>query len=364
MNIPYRPLTPYRKITPSIALQILFGIFIGLLLGLCMNYEVESDVQMHIRTMSHRSVHDPNKLFYLRCVVMLTPGLKKPEQFMKSVKDGWGSMCNQTFFYTNDLKLYKRSKDPFIIHVDVRDDGYSWEFYRSVLEHANRMPALWTLVSDEQLFVVVNNLRKILLELNDEQPVMIGRVTQSNSVLSWLFPSAYGNRINHQAGVVMSQQAVQAMITCTGYFYLCSSEKALIECAKAMKVTVIDPVDEEGQHLFHSKGMMSLIPDSLSNRSVNIEEAEGVAGCCSDHSITFASTSYKEMRVAYYITQKMAVFGSNGVETYTTTTTMKTTSKAMKRPQKSKPGAKKSEKKVEKLKNNTKTLKSNVTISV
>lgn len=339
-----------KLVRRSPLIQIVFGVLIGYSFTSTFRWEESvHDVADKILTVV-KSHNDSNPIpdFFLRCIVMIERKAQKPTSFVDALHDGWTKRCNETIFYTNSKNVAKVVKDHNVVLIDSPLGPFHWQFYKAVVDHAAKTPVSWTLVGDEMLYVMVENLRKSLADMEPSKPIVVGRVMESSSVLSAFFPLINWRSVSVEAGVVFSNGAIDSMIRdcSTGFLDPRSSGRALFSCAQSMGVQLVDPVDEDGSHLFHDRNMKSLIGKKYPDR----HEGHGDRSCCSEHAATFGGMSYKEQRVAEYANYHVRVFGNEGTHEYVPTTTIKPTTKAtLKKVDPIKP----EEKKVEPSKNET-----------
>ncbi|GMS87967.1 hypothetical protein PENTCL1PPCAC_10142 [Pristionchus entomophagus] len=349
-----RGLTKLIRRSPFI--QIVFGVIVGYSLTTSFRWEESvHDVADKILTVV-KSHNDSNPIpdFFLRCVVMIERKAQKPASFADALHDGWTKRCNETIFYTNSKNVAKVVKDHNVVLIDSPLGPFHWQFYKAVVDHAAKTPVSWTLVGDEMLFVSVENLRKSLADMEPSKPIVVGRIMESrypdliSSLVASFFPLINWRSVSVEAGIVFSNGAIDSMIRdCNGGFFdPRSTGRALFSCAQSMGVQLVDPVDEDGAHLFHDHNMKSLI----GKKYPDTHEGHGKSSCCSEHAATFGGMSYKEQRVAEYANYHVRVFGNEGIHEYVPTTTVKPTTKAAPKKVESK---KPEEKKVELPKNAT-----------
>ncbi|KAF8359460.1 hypothetical protein PRIPAC_94455 [Pristionchus pacificus] len=321
-------------------IQIVFGVLVGYSLTSTFRWEESvHDVADKILTVvkSHND-SSPIPDFFLRCVVMIERKTQKPTSFTSALAEGWTRRCNETIFYTNSKNVAKVVKDLNVVLIDSPLGPFHWQFYKAVVDHAAKTPVSWTLVADEMLFVMVENLRKSLADMEPTKPIVVGRIMESrypdliSSLMASFFPLINWRSVSVEAGVVFSNGAVDAMVRNwdTGFLDPRSTGRALFSCAQSMGVQLVDPVDEDGSHLFHDKNMKSLIGKKYPDR----HEGHGEKSCCSEHAATFGGMSYKEQRVAEYANYHVRVFGNEGTHEYVPTTTVKPTTKAAASPKK------------------------------
>ncbi|KAK6741117.1 hypothetical protein RB195_009148 [Necator americanus] len=299
-----------RRVLKEVLLPILVGISIGYVLGLIISFE-ETDSIEHLVQIEHDVPE--TTLFFLRCVILVHPEAKRPLNFMTAIRDTYGSICNQTIYYTNSKEMKKKAGDQYVVVVDSNSNGFYWNYFKTVVEMSSEVPAQWTYVGDEQGSLSVENLRRLVRTVNHRKPIIFGRIFVQKSFLYYIFPFLHPERISLQSGIVLSTSAIKNLSQCKGYFLPRATESTLFACAKETGIQTIDPVDEDGMHLFHEKDMKTLIPEAY-GPSHQHGDVKSAAGCCSDHAISFGQMSFKDIRLADFASLHWRVFGMGGFE--------------------------------------------------
>ncbi|CAJ0581121.1 unnamed protein product, partial [Mesorhabditis spiculigera] len=296
-----RPPALRRSPAIWIAAHLLLGCIVGYFIGSAFN-GYEEDVESH-----HQPFSDPSNAT-LRCIILLDYTTPKKNLFIEAILDTWGSECNETIFYSSDpAELQGQVPKATIKGLYSGFGAYLWSHYLGVLENLDLNPYDWTLVADERLFTVIPNLRKIIGQMDPANPIMIGKMTRSMAFLP--FPSFFAKRIATSAGIVFSARGLRSMKHCKNFWLPRATEKALAECARAYGLTVIDPVDQDGMHMFNERNILDMI-QSLDGSMVKDQDhaKSSKRECCSDHAITFGQMSFKEVRMAHFASSRMRVF--------------------------------------------------------
>lgn len=100
---------PRRGFSP---LFVLFGILVGLLLGVGFKFEYESDVEAGLHegswvSESSGSASGSHEI-WLRCVIMVQPFTPKAEKFVSASQETFGKKCNETLYFTSSSELMKK----------------------------------------------------------------------------------------------------------------------------------------------------------------------------------------------------------------------------------------------------------------
>ncbi|KAK6047591.1 hypothetical protein COOONC_14904 [Cooperia oncophora] len=202
------------------------------------------------------------------------------------------------------------SPNQYVIVVDSKLNGFYWSYFQSVVDSASKVPAQWTYIGDEQGFLSVQNLRKLVRGFNHKRPLMFGRIFMQKPIISYIFPFLQRQRMSLQSGIVMTTSTIKTLSRCNGLLWPRATESALVACAKEQGIKAMDPVDEDGMHLFHDKDLKTLIPEAYQNKHKHGDRT--VLGCCSDHAISFGQLSYKDIRLADFASTHWKVFGLGG----------------------------------------------------
>ncbi|VBB34447.1 unnamed protein product [Acanthocheilonema viteae] len=164
---------------------------------------------------------------------------------------------------------------------------YHWDLYREIIKYSTKygkqQNSSWTIISDEQTFIVMGNLRKILLTFGDsQQSLILGRTFSKRNLLSYLFPWNIYKTILPEAGIVFSRKALEDMTNdkCFGWLSPRATERALVQCGSLMNVQLIDPIDKNQSFYWYS-----------------------------DEALSFGNLNYRGHRVLDFTITRIKVFG-------------------------------------------------------
>ncbi|CAP35845.2 Protein CBG18379 [Caenorhabditis briggsae] len=195
-------------------------------------------------------------------------------------------------------------------YVDSSLNHFYWSFYQYVMEFSSKVPSQWTFIGDDQTYLIVPNLRNVLHNFDSEKPVVLGKVRDTSTFFSWLFPLSSFKKISVRGGIVFSNSAIDKLSACKGFFFARASDYALYDCSDSHNVQIADPFDEDALRLFNDLPPKQIIaPDSKLFRTSSMK-----GGKCSDHAVSFGQLSEKDMRVLEY-GMTLKVFGRGGLET-------------------------------------------------
>ncbi|VDM08981.1 unnamed protein product [Wuchereria bancrofti] len=200
-----------------------------------------------------------------------------------------------------------------VAFVKTKKTQYHWDLYREIIKYSTKynqqQSQFWTIISDEQTFIVMANLRRLLSAFNNsQQSFILGRISSKRNLRSYLFPWNIYTTILPQAGIVFSHTALDLMTNdaCFGWLSPRATERALIRCSNLMNVQLVDPIDKDGKHLFIPNGFNELIAGSELDSS---KKMQNPVYCCSDQGISFGSLNYRDHRILDYATARIKVFG-------------------------------------------------------
>ncbi|KAI6188282.1 hypothetical protein M3Y98_00338200 [Aphelenchoides besseyi] len=297
-----RCFAPRHKENPFVSIGI--GICVGLLLGVCLKFETQTEIdQRFIASLPEdqlllNSTDLPHNL-WIRCVVLIQPDNPRPYKYVQSILDTYARRCNKTVFYTSEEKLLTR------FHVNLVRLRLLLRMWRNGRFFLN-----------EQNFVIPENLRVFLKHHDPSEALVFGRLGHSRWLLSYLFPFLQTEMFQIDSGVVFSNRALELIATsnkCRPHWLIpVHTGKGLFACGMQLNLRLIDPVDEEGHHLFLSDNLRNMFSSKyFSANEETYEGAETNAGCCSDRLISVGSVNHRDIRVMQYVVNRIRVFGHN-----------------------------------------------------
>ncbi|CAI5443976.1 unnamed protein product [Caenorhabditis angaria] len=293
---------------------ILFGISLGYLFGLIILTDYEIEAIEHIHITHHDDTSNFGDTFNLRCVIIIHPKAAKFEKIVETLDDGYTKLCNETIYFTNNEKFAKKWKSKSalqLVPISTSSNHFYWDFYQHVMEFSSKLPAQWTFIGDDQNYLIVPHLRKVLAKFDASRSMIFGRVKDAGS---WIFPfSGATRKIAIRGGVVFTNNAIDSLSLCRGFFFPRSSEHSLYSCSQSHHVEIIDPVDEDKNRLFNDQIPMNIINPPSNPWIFGFgRKSDSHSGKISDHAISFGQCSFKDMRVMQF-GMTVKVFGMAGL---------------------------------------------------
>ncbi|KAI6215231.1 hypothetical protein M3Y94_00361100 [Aphelenchoides besseyi] len=325
-----RCFAPRHKENSFVSIGI--GICVGLLLGVCLKFETQTEIdQRFIASLPEdqlllNSTDLPHNL-WIRCVVLIQPDDPRPYKYVQSILDTYARRCNKTVFFTSEEKLLTRFHDKTeIFAVNNFNGPHSYSFFHLITQlvysqfrqtsPSSSDVAEWTIFLNEQNFVIPENLRVFLKHHDPSEALVFGRLGHSRWLFSYLFPFLQTEMFQIDSGVVLSNRALELIATsnkCRPHWLIPGhTGKGLFACGMQLNLRLIDPVDEEGHHLFLSDNLRNMFSSKyFSANKETYEGAEMNAGCCSDRLISVGSVNHRDIRVMEYVVNRIRVFGHN-----------------------------------------------------
>ncbi|CAL1539230.1 unnamed protein product [Lymnaea stagnalis] len=247
------------------------------------------------------------------CWVMTNPNNIQTKA--RHVKATWGKRCNILLFMSSksDWEL------PAVALNVAEGRDHLWAKTKAAFkyiysQHLN--DADWFVKSDDDTYIVVENLRYFLQNKLPSEPVFYGRRFK---------PMVKQGYMSGGAGYVLSKEALSRVVT-QGLDNpeKCRSDNGGAEdlemgkCLENVGVLAGDTRDELGRERFHPFiPEHHLIPDILPKEmwywSYNFYPAKQGQECCSDYSITFHYITPNMMYVLEYLIYHLKPYGINTV---------------------------------------------------
>lgn len=243
------------------------------------------------------------------CWIMTNPGNLDKKAI--HVKATWAKRCNIVLFISS-----QNTDFPTIAVVDHEGREYLWQKTRGAFDHIYKHyldKADWFLKADDDTYVIVENMRKLVSLYDPEKPIYFGRKFK---------PYVKQGYMSGGAGYVLSRKAVELLVEkgfkdtklCKSATHVGGAEDVEIgRCLMNVGVEAGDSRDDiyETFHPFVMQQMVvpNILPRKFWYFSYNFYPVKEGPECCSDYSISFHYVPPNMMYQLEFMVYHMRPFG-------------------------------------------------------
>ncbi|XP_031159225.1 C1GALT1-specific chaperone 1 [Sander lucioperca] len=259
------------------------------------HHHVKAPSKDELTRLSDSRMQEWSNQVRVSCIIMVQP---KVLVYWATALDTWSKHCDKAVFYTSES-----SKALEAIDLNEKDD---WARLRKALTHAyeNAGGLQWFFVAQATTFAIIENLKYLVLAKDPSEPFYLGNIMKSGEL----------EYVAYDSGIVLSYEALKRLVHVFQDEDKCpergralwkmSEDKQLAVCLKYTGVFAENGEDAHGKGLFNSKGVNSLISESMKNNPNSVVE-----GCCSDMAVTFNGMSPNEMQVMMFGVYRLRPYG-------------------------------------------------------
>ncbi|THD20717.1 Glycoprotein-N-acetylgalactosamine 3-beta-galactosyltransferase [Fasciola hepatica] len=206
------------------------------------------------------------------------------ERKAKHIKATWAKRCDKYIFMSsiNDPDL------PSIAAVQFESRDMLWNKTHFALTYISKHFGEkfdYFFKADDDTYVVVENLRKLLSTYNPEIPFLMGY--RHERFFAQGYPSGGAGYILSRAALRMMIKGFKTTEDCYSTTHSDNEDVKIGMCAQTLGIPLIDSRDARGFHHFEYRSPFELLNSSRLDASYNFLPNRTRVDCCADYMITF-----------------------------------------------------------------------------
>ncbi|CAH8510360.1 unnamed protein product [Schistosoma turkestanicum] len=243
------------------------------------------------------------------CWILTMP--KNHQSKAVHVKATWAGRCNKYLFISSETN----DSLPSIAVINSEGRNLLWNKTAGAIKYIAKHFANdydYFMKADDDSYVIVENLRKILQKQNPDKPFIMGR--RFKPFVKQGYMSGGGGYVLSRAGLLNIANGLETNPTCRSKENVFAEDVKLGSCAEATNVTVVDSLDAEGRECFHPFSPLHMLTDNSKTYpdwflEYNYHRIDTGFNCCSDYAVSFHYIEPEEMYLYEYMLYHLHPYG-------------------------------------------------------
>ncbi|CAL8068834.1 unnamed protein product [Calicophoron daubneyi] len=243
------------------------------------------------------------------CMIMTMPKAHKTKAL--AVQRTWANRCNAYFFVSSEVDANLHA----VAGVEKEGREALWDKTKFAIKHAVKHYTSnydYFVKADDDTFLVLENLRKLLLDHRPDEPFIMGRRFKPFVKQGYL--SGGGGYVMSKAALLKIADGLQNATGCAGNESGGAEDVRLGKCAEMCGVKLIDSLDEQGMERFHPFPLGGMMSEGNLNAtgwiwSYNFHKLHSGLDCCSDYTVSFHYISEQQMYEYNYFLYHLHPYG-------------------------------------------------------
>ncbi|CAH8540404.1 unnamed protein product [Schistosoma mattheei] len=243
------------------------------------------------------------------CWILTMPANHKSKAV--HVKATWAGRCNNYLFISSETDSHL----PSIAVINTEGRNLLWNKTAGAIKYMAKHYANdydYFMKADDDSYVIVENLRKILHKENPDKPFIMGR--RFKPFVKQGYMSGGGGYVLSRAGLLNIANGLENNAVCQSNKYAFAEDVKLGSCAEATNVSVIDSLDAEGRECFHPFSPSHMLTKDTNGYpewylKYNYHRIDTGFDCCSDYAVSFHYIRPEEMYLYEYMLYHLHPYG-------------------------------------------------------